>query len=541
MTLLASSRRHRVRVIRRGFVRLVALLLACSYWGGCSDGIQQPSTERLMEFANAGPDGPAVDLDRVAKARLRSGPYRVVPGDVLQVEMPQVLDPRALESTTAMGGKETYTCRIGDAGTIILPVVGPLPVAGKSLAEIESSIIASYYPKFVKTEPPIYVSVVEHKTQRVSVVGAVARSGIYALRHDQMTLVGLLMEAGGIVDEGAALIKINRFGQGGVKRLGLSHTSASRGLAEEATHRGMFADWTVPARNEMGIRPADPGVKPHMLFMREGPLHATGWLLFGRGDEVVARKWLDLESKHQRRQFLDTATARVRCVRGAELERRLSRLALFLESWPPGQEVPLSVRDPVWNVTRDGHFATVFDEPVGGISRASPAAIVQSAESQRDNIESTATLVLPVRGLSIPFADVVLQEGDSIVVEPPPQQFVSVVGLVGRPGNFPYPYDVRYTLIQAIALAGGLDLTADPRYVSVYRLKADGTVADVTLQLVDPENQEKLTETLALPLKPGDVVSVEHTLRTRTNRFLDRVFRVSLGLYFRPESLWDDD
>jgi len=90
-------------------------------------------------------------------------------------------------------------------------------------------------------------------------------------------------------------------------------------------------------------------------------------------------------------------------------------------------------------------------------------------------------------------------------------------------------------------LAGGLDLTADPRYVSVYRLKADGTVADVTLQLVDPENQEKLTETLALPLKPGDVVSVEHTLRTRTNRFLDRVFRVSLGLYFRPESLWDDD
>ena len=541
MTLLASSRRHRVRVIRRGFVRLVVLLLACSYWGGCSDGIQQPSTERLMEFANAGPDGPAVDLDRVAKARLRSGPYRVVPGDVLQVEMPQVLDPRALESTTAMGGKETYTCRIGDAGTIILPVVGPLPVAGKSLAEIESSIIASYYPKFVKTEPPIYVSVVEHKTQRVSVVGAVARSGIYALRHDQMTLVGLLMEAGGIVDEGAALIKINRFGQGGVKRLGLSHTSASRGLAEEATHRGMFADWTVPARNEMGIGPADPGVKPHMLFMREGPLHATGWLLFGRGDEVVARKWLDLESKHQRRQFLDTATARVRCVTGAELERRLSRLALFLESWPPGQEVPLSVRDPVWNVTRDGHFATVFDEPVGGISRASPAAIVQSAESQRDNMESTATLVLPVRGLSIPFADVVLQEGDSIVVEPPPQQFVSVVGLVGRPGNFPYPYDVRYTLIQAIALAGGLDLTADPRYVSVYRLKADGTVADVTLQLVDPENQEKLTETLALPLKPGDVVSVEHTLRTRTNRFLDRVFRVSLGLYFRPESLWDDD
>jgi len=541
MEPLASSRRHCVRVTRQGFLRLVALLLACSYWGGCGDGIQQPSTERLTEFAHAGPDGPVVDLDRVAKARLRSGPYRVVPGDVLQVEMPQVLDPRALESTAATGGKETYTCRIGDAGAIILPVVGPLPVAGKSLAEIESSIIASYCPKFVKAKPPVYVSVFEHKTQRVSVVGAVARSGIYALRHDQMTLVGLLMEAGGIVDEGAALIKINRFGQAGVKRLGLSHMPASRGLAEKVISRRMFADWTVPARSEMGIGPAGAGVRPHMLFVREGPLHTTGWLLLARGNEVAIRKWLDLGREHQRRQFLHMATARARCVTGSELERRLSRLALFLESWPPGQEVSLSVRDPVWNMTRDGHFATVFVEPVGGISRASPAAMVQSTESQRDNMESTATLVLPVRGLSIPFADVVLQEGDSIVVEPPPQQFVSVVGLVGRPGNFPYPHDVRYTLIQAIALAGGLDLTADPRYVSVYRLKADGTIADVTLQLVDPENQEKLTETLAMPLKPGDVVSVEHTLRTRTNRFLDRVFRVSLGLYFRPESLWDDD
>jgi protein involved in polysaccharide export with SLBB domain len=134
-----------------------------------------------------------------------------------------------------------------------------------------------------------------------------------------------------------------------------------------------------------------------------------------------------------------------------------------------------------------------------------------------------------------------LQEGDSVVVEPPPQQFVSVIGLVNRPGNFAYPFDVRYTLIQAVALAGGFDLTADPRYVSVYRLKADGDVAAMTVQLVDPEAQQQLTEELALPLKPGDIVSVEHTPRTRTNTFLDRIFRVSLGLYFRPESFWEDD
>ena len=528
-------------VTRRGLLRLVTLCLACGYCGGCGDGMQQPSADRLTEFANAGPSGPTVDLDQVARARLRSGPYRVVPGDVLQVEMPQVLDPHAQGPATAMDGKETYTCRISDAGAIILPVVGPLPVAGKSLAEIESSVIASYCPKYVKTKPPVYVSVLEHKTQRVSVVGAVARSGIYALRHDQMTLVGLLMEAGGIVDKGAALIKVNRFGQTGVKRLGMSHVPVSKSLTKETASRHMFADWTVPARSEIGIRPVDAGVRSHLLFVREGPLNATGWLVLGRGDEVVARKWLDLGSELQRWEFLDMATARVCSVTGAELERRLSRLARFLESWPPGQDVSLSARDSLWHVTPEGHLATVFDEPGAGAVRVIPAAMAQNMEDWKEDREDAATFVLPVRGLSIPFADVVLREGDSIVVEPPPEQFVSVVGLVNRPGNFPYPYDVRYTLIQAVALAGGLDLTADPRYVSVYRLRADGTVASVVLQLVDPKNEEKLTETLALPLKPGDVVSVEQTPRTRTNRFLDRVFRVSLGLYFRPESLWNDD
>ena len=127
-----------------------------------------------------------------------------------------------------------------------------------------------------------------------------------------------------------------------------------------------------------------------------------------------------------------------------------------------------------------------------------------------------------------------------MVVEPPATQFLSVVGLVRAPGNFPYPPDAQYNLIQAVALAGGLDLTADPRYVNVYRLSAEGAVMSLRLQLVDPKNDRQLTESLALLLKPGDVVSVEHTPRTRTNIFFDRVFRVNFGLYVNPETWWDE-
>jgi len=151
------------------------------------------------------------------------------------------------------------------------------------------------------------------------------------------------------------------------------------------------------------------------------------------------------------------------------------------------------------------------------------------------------TLVLPVRGLNIPFADVVLAEGDTVVVEPPREQSVTIVGLVARPGNMPYPPGARYNLIEAIAFAGGLDLVADPHYVSVYRLTPDGEVMGATFQLVNPHRQQQLTQALALPLRPGDVVSVEHTQRTRTNVFFDRVFRMSLGLYVDPLRLWNDN
>jgi protein involved in polysaccharide export with SLBB domain len=148
----------------------------------------------------------------------------------------------------------------------------------------------------------------------------------------------------------------------------------------------------------------------------------------------------------------------------------------------------------------------------------------------------TQTLVLPIRGLNIPFADVDLKEGDTVVVEPPRDQMVSVVGLVTRPGNMPYPPNGQYNLIQAIAFAGGLDLVADPRYISVYRLTAEGEIVSVTFQLIKthPHHQPQLADCLALPLKPGDVVSVEQTPRTRMNIFLDRVFRITLGLYVDP-------
>ena len=39
-------------------------------------------------------------------------------------------------------------------------------------------------------------------------------------------------------------------------------------------------------------------------------------------------------------------------------------------------------------------------------------------------------------------------------------------------------------------------------------------------------------------VKPGDIIVVEDTPRTRTNTFLDRVFRINIGTYFNMDSMW---
>ena len=144
--------------------------------------------------------------------------------------------------------------------------------------------------------------------------------------------------------------------------------------------------------------------------------------------------------------------------------------------------------------------------------------------------------VLPVMGLNIPFAYVALQDGDTVIVERLEQPLFTVLGLVTRPGNFPYPPDVRYNLMQAVGFAGGLNQAAEPRYATIYRLKPDGTIASAIFKVVDGS---RLTGALNTLVKPGDIVAVEHTPRTRTKLFLDRVFRINFGIY-APIDVFDD-
>jgi polysaccharide biosynthesis/export protein len=343
----------------------------------------------MAAFEKAGAPQLVVDMEGIQKARLCAGPYRAVPDDVLEFTMPALLQAvTAAEVRAAQTqAKETppYICRVSTEGKISLPAVGELVVAGLSLAEIEQKAIEAYRGCVVLC-PSIYVRVLEYKTIRVSIAGAVAKPGVYALHSDQLFLAALLTEAGGIIKEGAAGIRIGRLNR------------------------------TTP-------RPAS--------------------------------------------------------------------------SQEPGS--------------------------------------AQAAESVGSDEEEVISTVLPVKGFNIPFRDVALQEGDTVVVEQLQIPLFCVLGLVARPGSYPYPPLAEYTVGQALGFAGGLSQMEDPRYVTVYRLAEDGSVVRVALQLI---KKDAFTAALNTPIRPGDVVAVERTPRTRMNAVVNNLVRINTGVYVTGNDLW---
>ncbi len=389
---------------------LLSVLILCL--AGCTDQVQAPDLEQLAAFEAAGSIQPTVDMDRIRKARLTTGPYRVVPGDVLEFTMPALLravTAAEVELAQTRTVEEPYVCRVSDPGTIVLPAIGEVEVVGRSLAEIEALVAAAYEP-YVVFQPSIFAQIREYRTSKIYITGAVKEPGVYELNSDQMTLVSLLARAGGISEAGAAIIRIIRSERG-------------KGLAGVSWR--VFAGWGNPAA---GVSREPAAVLASMPAVDES--------------------------------------------RGA--------------AGPP-------------------------EEPV---------------------------IILPVVGNNIPFGDIALEEGDTVIVEQTQMPLFSVVGLVNRPGNFDYPSTAEYNLTQAIAFAGGLDVTADPRYATVYRMGLDGSTIRIPFRLVENSH---FTDALSTPIRPGDIVAIEHTPRTRMNMAIRDMFRFNTGIYISGSDLWNQD
>ncbi len=134
-------------------------------------------------------------------------------------------------------------------------------------------------------------------------------------------------------------------------------------------------------------------------------------------------------------------------------------------------------------------------------------------------------------------ADVIGRYYPKYVVEPPMvvcevekyknenERVFAVMGLVQESNSFPYPPDVQYNLMEALAFAGGLDMIADPRFLTIYRMDDAGEIISATFSIDD----RAFADASEVVIKPGDIVYVDHTFRTRTNKFLANIFHITFG------------
>lgn len=124
-----------------------------------------------------------------------------------------------------------------------------------------------------------------------------------------------------------------------------------------------------------------------------------------------------------------------------------------------------------------------------------------------------------------------LHNGDTVTVEQRTPKPVYVIGMVGKPGEYKMPvaYDLR--VLDAVALAGGVDRMTLPDKAIVIRPQADQKSA---LAIRVDLNRAKRDMAQNLLLMPGDTVSVEETAGSFTRGLVRGAFRVGLGANVTP-------
>lgn len=109
--------------------------------------------------------------------------YRIGPLDILDVSVFEVPD---LSKTVQVSGN----------GNINYPLIGEIPVAGRTTRELERDLAERLGDKYLRS-PQVTVLVREYNSQRLTVEGSVKNSGVYAME-GRTSLVQAIAMAGGI-------------------------------------------------------------------------------------------------------------------------------------------------------------------------------------------------------------------------------------------------------------------------------------------------------------------------------------------------------
>ncbi len=167
--------------INIGILGMIAILMTTALLAGCAAS----STNTTNSFGAEQPLAGAVTQANGARAEPSSfgtgggNAYRIGPFDVLDISVFQVPDL-------------TKSVQVADSGTINLPLVGEVRVAGKTPNEVERDLTSKLGAEYLQN-PQVSVYVKEYNSQNVTVSGAVKKPGVYPIRGKTSLLQAVAM------------------------------------------------------------------------------------------------------------------------------------------------------------------------------------------------------------------------------------------------------------------------------------------------------------------------------------------------------------
>jgi polysaccharide biosynthesis/export protein len=99
--------------------------------------------------------------------------------------------------------------RVSEDGSITLPLLGKVTVAGLTKEELEKRLASLLFEKNYLRNARVTVFIKEYQSSQVAVIGAVAKSGIYNLI-SHTTLLQIISQAGGLTDRASSELFILR-------------------------------------------------------------------------------------------------------------------------------------------------------------------------------------------------------------------------------------------------------------------------------------------------------------------------------------------
>ena len=177
-------------------MRFVSSFFVVLFLSACAGGYSAKTAPFADQAAQKKTDkrNDALILNATVKQGTLADTYLIGPEDVLEIEAYNVEELKK-------------TVRVNSHGDIALPLVGILSVKGLTTAEVEK-LIAGKLQKYVQ-ETAVNVFIKEYKSQRISVVGAVNKSQVFAVT-GQRYLVDMLMLAEGVSKDAGGICYVIR-------------------------------------------------------------------------------------------------------------------------------------------------------------------------------------------------------------------------------------------------------------------------------------------------------------------------------------------